>query len=202
MRLVELQALVIEAITARDPRAMAGMLRPDTVDGVSIYQDSYFVRGLEALSGVFPNCRLLTGTEIFSELAVPFLSGVPSRWAAIDALGSRFVEILAQAGSTRGREDLGAVARLEWAMHHAVPAVPVEWLELEYDAAHVVAQLSVDQPAPVSPRGRYLVAVGADDSGARCSGVPFQIAPTILKGPPFDLPTQRWLLVHPWIVPQ
>lgn len=195
IKLEDFQSRFLAAITARGDDLL-DLLRPDTRDAIPIYQNSFFIRGLDALRSAFPGCRQLCGSELFDRIAVQFMSKVPSTSGSIGALYRAFEVNVAGVGQSFGRADLGALAALELAIEAVAPN-ELRWLELEFDASLLLKQLSQGIVGAVSPQGSYFIAVGVDSSGSRHAVASPDVARTLRAGGSSDQ-TDEWLARHPW----
>jgi hypothetical protein len=173
--LLEVQRAMRAALIERDDVAAIAMLADDVpADRLDIYRHTLISGATRALRLSFPAVHRLVGDEFFAGAAAAFIGQQPPRAACLDDYGVDFPHFLWGFPPAAALAYLADVARLEWAVSHAlhVPdAVPLDLMRLQAlrpeDQIRVcfarhpsVALLRLEYPADAIWRG----VLGGDDA--------------------------------------
>jgi len=134
--LLELQRAMRSGIVEHDSAAVAGALatgvRPDRLD---IYRNTIFSGLTRALQLSFPATQRLVGGEFFAGAADAFIREYLPRTAYLDQYGGEFPDFLSGFPPATSLPYLADIARLEWAVNHALHAPD----EMPLDLARLAA---------------------------------------------------------------
>ena len=132
--LLEVQRALRRAIVDGDTEPLQGVLATDAMaiaDAVGIYRNTIRWTLTRALRLSYPAVHKLVGAEFFEGVAEQFSLRHWPRSACLDDFGAAFGQFLDTFGPARGLTHLPDVARLEWAVHHALHAPRARELSLE-----------------------------------------------------------------------
>jgi hypothetical protein len=145
--LLELQRALRASLVLHDDRGISahvvdgGMSAEERLD---IYRNTFASALTTALRLSYPAVHRLVGAEFFEGAARIFIATSPPKGACLDDYGDEFPSFLSDFESASSLAYLPDVARLEWAVNHALHAPDVEPL----DIARLVA-LTDDEQARV-----------------------------------------------------
>jgi hypothetical protein len=130
--LLEVQHAISRCLIHQDDGEAAGLIiasgvAPDA--RLSIYRNTFIGTLTTALRLSFPAVHRLVGAEFFETAARLFIEAEPPRSAYLDEYGAGFPEFLDQFAPAASLTYLAGVARLEWAVSHALHAPDAQALE-------------------------------------------------------------------------
>ncbi|MFO1069468.1 MAG: DNA-binding domain-containing protein [Geminicoccaceae bacterium] len=140
----ELQRAFADAVRRPGPAGVLDRIEPAGLTParrLAIYRNNVRASLLRVLQGNFPATRRRAGEGPFDTVARAFIAARPPQAPQLHAWGDAFPTFLSKTGPTRGREDLAALATLEWAR------------EAAYHAADAASLTAADLAAV--PIGRY-----------------------------------------------
>lgn len=179
--LLELQRAMRTAILTgigAPPSALGGTL--DAAARVRIYRNNVLGNLTGALRLTFPAVERLVGGDFFAGAAARFVAATPPVSADLYEYGAAFPDFLGGLEQARGIAYLPDVARLEWAVGHAlhatvVPAVTADELAAIFDAPEGCPRLyvhpSLSLLALTYPAKAIWEAVLTPDADARASAL-------------------------------
>jgi hypothetical protein len=129
--LLELQRAMRASLIDRDDGPAAAMLAENvSADRLNIYRNTFVTGITKALRLSFPAVHRLVGNDFFEGAAGLFIAEHPPRAAYLDEYGADFPQFLRGFQPAASLEYLPDVARLEWAVSHAIHAPDIEPLDL------------------------------------------------------------------------
>jgi hypothetical protein len=158
------------------PRGIGGAL--DAAARVAIYRNNVLGNLTGALRLTFPAVERLVGAAFFAAAAARFIAATPPASADLYEYGAAFPAFLAAFAPAQGVPYLADVARLEWAVNHAlharfVPALTVAALrdvtEQQQPGLRFAAHPSLSLLALAHPARAIWEAVLSEDADMRAS---------------------------------
>lgn len=139
--LADLQATFLAVVTRPDSLSKAPRHEPnlltrlvsgtDPIAGLSVYQNAYRARLIDALADDFPTVRYAMGAPAFARFADRVVTHHPSRTRNLNRYGRVFLDVLdAPELKLKRRPFLADLARFEWALVDAIHAPPPEKLDI------------------------------------------------------------------------
>ena len=128
----EVQQAIRTSLVERDDGAAATWILGDGLapeQRLSVYRNTFASNLANALRLSFPAVQRLVGAEFFDGAAQIFAHEQPPMTAYLDEYGSAFPDFLARFPPAASLVYLPDVARLEWAVTHALHAPDVESLD-------------------------------------------------------------------------
>lgn len=102
---------------------------------LAVYRNTFGLTLVRALRLSYPAVERLVGAEFFEAAARDFIAGAPPRSSCLDEFGSEFPGFLERFAPAAALPYLAEVARLEWAVSHALHAPDAAPLDLPALAA-------------------------------------------------------------------
>jgi len=128
--LLETQRALRRSLVGGDTTDAAAMLAAGVpTDRLDIYRNTFILTVVRTLRLGFPAVHKLVGADFFEGAAQLFLTAHPPRVAWLDRYGGAFPDFLRTFPPAQSLPYLADVARLEWAVSHALHAADVERLD-------------------------------------------------------------------------
>lgn len=105
------------------------ILGADAAARMDVYRRSYRANLTNALRLSYPATDRLAGRILFDEMAALFVAGEAPATGNLNIYGGGFAQFVAQHAGSGRRPYLGDVARLDWAVNHAMNAADAEPLD-------------------------------------------------------------------------
>lgn len=131
--LLEVQHALYRSLVERDDTGAAGHVVADGLTPaarLNIYRNTFAATLTTALRLSFPAVRLLVGAEFFEGAARIFMEAAPPTSAYLDEYGAEFPAFLERFPPAAALAYLADVARLEWAVSHALHAPDAAALDI------------------------------------------------------------------------